>query len=274
MNEFDNFNGFLMEKGEKLFNTSNRSFKYGDAVFETMKVVENEVLFWDDHFERLQQGLSTLKINQDQFTKEKWASEVQKVIYKNYYKFAKLRLTVCRDSPGLYTPMTNKLNFIIEGVRYDSKDYSYLKEGLSLGVYEEVDKPINITSNCKTTSALVYVMASIYKKEQGLGDVVVLNSKGKVCETSNANLFLVKDDQLYTPGLDQGCVAGVFRKQVIEYCKANGIAIKETPIEIEDLNEADEIFLTNVIAGVQGVSSFQGKEKEEVFVKSLRNFFG
>ena len=245
MNEFDNVNGFLLEKGEKLFNTGNRSFKYGDGIFETMKVVDDQVIFWDEHYDRLEQGIKLLKIDHERFDKKKWKQEIDRLIYKNRYKYTKLRLTIYRESPGLYTPMANNLGYVIEGVRYDSKSYTYNPEGISLGVYPDLDKSINMLSNCKTTSALVYVMASIYKKEQGLGDMVVLNSLGNVCETSNANIFYIKDNNVFTPALNQGCVAGVFRTQVIKYCNNQEISLEETePIYHVSVESFAHDFLT------------------------------
>jgi len=273
MNEFDNVNGFLIEKGEKIYNTGNRSFKYGDGIFETLKVVDSKVVFWEEHLKRLQSGMKSLKIDAGHFDDRKWTQELERLISKNYYKFAKLRLTVFRESPGLYTPMTNMMGFLIEGVRYDRKNYTFKSEGITLGIYNELPKSMHALSNCKTTSALVYVMASLYKKEQGLGDVVVLNTAGKVCETSNANIFYVKDGNIYTPGLDQGCVAGVFRTKVLEYCQTKKIHSEECEVNIKDLEDADEIFVTNVIGGVQGVNSFQNSDKSQSFIKKLQSFF-
>lgn len=273
MNEFDNVNSFLIEKGEKLFNTGNRSFKYGDGIFETIKVVDNKMLFWDEHYNRLKQGIKLLKIDKDRFDKKTWKQEIDQLIYKNHYKFAKLRLTVYRESPGLYTPMANNLGFVIEGVRYDRKDFTYKPEGISLGVYQDMGKAIDLLSNCKTTSALVYVMASIYKKEQGLGDMVVLNSLGNVCETSNANIFYIKDKNIFTPALNQGCVEGVFRSQVLKYCRDQEINVEEKEVTVQELQNADEIFVTNVISGVQGIANFQGKSKKQEFLKQFQSFF-
>ena len=116
-------------------------------------------------------------------------------------------------------------------------------------------------------------MASIYKKEQGLGDLVILNSKGNVCETTNANIFYIKDKNIFTPSLNQGCVEGVFRAQVIKYCIDQAISLEETEITVQQLQDADEIFVTNVIGGIQGVVNFQGKSKKQDFLKQLQSFF-
>lgn len=273
MNEFDIYNGFLMEKGEKLYTSANRAFKYGDGVFETIKIFEGEILNWDEHYARLQKGLKVLKIDDSEFPKQKWEDELKKVVYKNYYKYAKLRLTVYRDSPGLYTPMTNKLGYLIEGVRYSLADFSKAIVHKNVGVYEELNKSIDIVSNCKTISALVYVLASIYKKEQGLDDVIVLNSNGKVCESSNSNVFIVKDGEVYTTPLSSGCVEGVMRSVVINRCQLKNINIIEEELTLEHLKNSDELFLTNAIAGIQSVESFLGFQKKSAKTKMIQSFF-
>jgi branched-subunit amino acid aminotransferase/4-amino-4-deoxychorismate lyase len=202
---------------------------------------------------------------------------VQRVIHKNFYQFAKLRITVYRESPGLYTPMSNNMGFVIEGVRYDRRNYTFNPEGVTLGLYDELPKSVDALSNCKTTSALVYVMASIFKKEKQLDDVIILNANDKVCETSNANLFYVKDNKVYTPGLDQGCIAGVLRKQIVSCCKSLNIVLKETSVTLEDLLDADEIFITNMTAGVQGVNCLEidGEtyRKKLQLAKQFQTFF-
>lgn len=272
MNEFDNFNGYVTEKGEKIFNTGNRSFKYGDGIFETMKIVDGEILYWEYHYKRLQFGIETLKLDDTNFTKEFWAKELEKIIHKNYYKYARLRLTLYRDSPGLYTPLSNRIGFMIEGVRYDKPDFSFVSEGINLGVFKEHNKVANVLSNCKTTSAVLYVLASIYKRDNNLDDVVILNHFGNVCETSSSNVFVVKNDEFITPPLSEGCVSGVMREQVIEFSKHIDKIVLEKPLSLQDLEDADEIFLTNVISGVQHVKMFNNKIKKNTHTIALQNF--
>lgn len=253
-----------------MFNTSNRSFKYGDGLFETIKVEEGKLKHWNDHYDRLKLGMDTLKFDDGLFPKEKWEDHLMNVVNRNYYKYAKLRLTVYRDAPGLYTPMTNKIGFLIEGVRYseaDSKKQATIK---NMGVYEAMQKPVDVTSNCKTTSALIYVMASLFKKEHNYDDALVLNTNGNVCESSNSNLFIVKNKVVFTPALSEGCVAGVMRLQVIKFCELKKIECNEVPLIVKDLETADELFLTNAIAGIQSVESFKGAPKDSEFSLQLQ----
>ncbi len=273
MNEFDNYNGFLIEKGDKLFNTGNRSFKYGDGLFETIKVSEGKIMFWDDHYLRLKSGMELLQIDDAKHSKSKWEQEIEKIVYKNKYQYAKLRLTVYRESPGMYTPMSNKLGYVVEGVRYDKKDFDSTDKKIRLEPYRDVDKGVNQLSNCKTTSSLLYVMASIYKKKQGFDDVVVFNNYDRVCETSNSNIFTVKNYTVQTPALSEGCIAGVMRANVLKYCAIHKVEVQEVEMSEKDLEEADEIFTTNVITGVVSVGTYKGQEKQDAITKKVQGFF-
>ncbi len=272
MNEFDNFNGYLTEKGEKIFIPGNRSFKYGDGLFETMKIVDGAILYWEYHYKRLKLGIDTLKLDDTNFPKEFWEKELEKVINKNYYKFARLRLTVYRDSPGLYTPLGNRIGFIVEGTRYDKPDFSYVPEGINLGVFKEHQKVVGTLSNCKTTSAILFVLASIYKKDNNLDDVLILNSLGNVCEASASNVFIANKGEIITPPLSEGCISGVMREQVIEFSKHIDKIVIEKALTLKDLEEAEEIFLTNVISGIQHVKTFNGKAKKSTHTIALQNF--
>lgn len=256
INEFDILNGFLIEKGDKVFTTGNRSFKYGDGIFETIKVANGNILFWDYHYERISLGIKSLKFDSTNFDSDFFKSQIEKLISKNYYQNAKFRLFIYRDAPGLYTPMGNRISFFIEGIRLDNSKYDYNKDGVDIGLYSEGKKGLDIFSNCKTTSALLYVMASIYKKEQNLAEVIILNSKDNVCEASASNVFLVKNNIAYTPKLSCGPVMGVMRSVVIGLLKDLGIQLIEKEISVEELENSDEIFLTNTLTGVQGVKTF------------------
>lgn len=258
--EFDNSNGFLIEKGDKLFDMSNRSLKYGDGIFETMRLIKGKIMFWEDHYARLSRGIKYLKIEDSGKEKEFWEKEIDRLVIKNKYVEARIKLLVFRNSPGLYTPMGNRLGFFIEGLSYDNSDYSLDTKGLKMGIFESDFKSISNISNHKTTSALLFVLASIEKNQKGLDEVVVLNTAKRVCEGTSSNLFLRIGDEILTPSLEEGCLDGVMRKQIINFYKNKNKPVYEGEITLETLEKADEIFLTNTISGVQSVESFKSKK--------------
>lgn len=272
MMEFNNLDGFLTEKGDKLYDTSNRSMRYGDGIFETIKLVNGELMFWKDHYQRLSKGMQHLKLDTIGKEEDFWKKEVEKVIVKNYFTNARIRIIVYRNSPGTYTPMGNRVGFLIEGTRFDKPNYTYSKQGLRLGLFEGDHKGMSPLNNLKTTSALLFVLAGVHKKETEVDDVVVLNAAGRVCETVSSNIFAVVNNKVITPKLSEGCLDGVMRKQIIKAIKQKEIDFEEGELTLEKLRSANEIFTTNSMAGVQGIGEFEGKSKDLSFVKELQSY--
>ncbi len=272
MMEFNNLDGFLSEKGDKLFDTSNRSMRYGDGIFETIKLVNGKLLFWEDHYERLSRGMQHLKLDTIGKEEEFWKKEVEKIVVKNYFKNARIRIIVYRNSPGTYTPMGNRVGFLIEGTRFDKPVYNYSKQGTTLGLFSGDHKGMSPLNNFKTTSALLFVLAGVHKKEAGFDDVVVLNAAGRVCETVSSNIFAVVNDVIITPKLSEGCLDGVIRKQIIKAINQKKIDFEEGELTVEQLRSASEIFTTNSMTGVQGVGQFEGKSMSLSYVKEFQSY--
>ena len=272
MMEFDNLDGFLSEKGDKIFDASNRVLKYGDGLFETIKLVDGKLMFWEDHYERLSKGIKYLKFDSIGKNEQFWKNEIEKIIVKNYYKYARIRVIAYRNSPGLYTPMGNRMGYLVEGTRYDKPDYNFNINGITLGVFENDHKAMSPVNNLKTTSALLFVLAGSYKKENNLGDVIVLNSAGRVCETVSSNIFAVINDKVITPSLSEGCLDGVMRKQIIKAIKQKKLDFEEGELTIDELRAANEIFTTNSMSGVQGISEFDGKILHNIYAKQLQSY--
>jgi branched-subunit amino acid aminotransferase/4-amino-4-deoxychorismate lyase len=172
---------------------------------------------------------------------------------------ARIRLTVFRDGEGLYSPASNKMGYVLEVQKMNEGKYSLNKKGLIIDVYEELTKPANALSGLKTCNSMVYVMAGIFKNQNELDEALILNPDGFLCESVSSNIFVVYDRKLYTPSLREGCVAGVMRQVVIRLAKENGIELIEAQINPDILNEADEVFLTNAVRGIQWVMGFNHK---------------
>lgn len=258
---FINFKGEIVPEGEKILNLANRGFRYGDGLFETMKMSRGKLNFSDEHAERLQKGMKALKMEgyslmDAYFLKEK-AEEIAK--RNKISQNARIRLTVFRDSAGLYTPEENKSAYSLEITPLDYAHYNINNKGLIFDIYDDILKPVNMLSNLKTCSALPFVMAGIYKKQHKLDDVFILNQNGFLCEALSSNVFLVYKGQIYTPALSEGCVAGVMRQVVIKLAAEHQLDIIEAQINPEILNEVEEVFVTNSINGIQWVMGFNRK---------------
>jgi branched-chain amino acid aminotransferase len=254
---FINFNGEIVPVDTKLVSVGNRAFRYGDGLFESMRMIKGQLKFADLHADRLQRGMKALQMSgysqmDTWFLKDK----VDDLAIRNKAKHARLRLTVYRDAEGLYTPSQNKTGWCLELQPWDEIDYSLNPKGLIMDVYSELQKPKGYLSNIKTCNSLIYVMAGLYKTQHKLDDVFILNQDGFLCEASSSNVFVWYQKHLYTPALSEGCVEGVMRQVVIKLCKENNIPVTEAQINPDILYEADEVFLTNASRGIQSVMGF------------------
>ena len=173
---------------------------------------------------------------------------------------ARVRLTFYRSKGGYYDPTTNAAEYTIEADALKEKGYPLNADGLTIDLFGEMEKPANLFSTYKTNNSLIYVLASIYKKAHELDDCLLLNSKSRIIETIDSNLFLVKGGEIFTPPTTEGCVAGVMRAHLLAVMESNGIKYSKTPLSLEDLFTGEELFLTNTISGVHWVSRYKVKE--------------
>lgn len=259
--QFVNFNGDIVPAEQPVLTIANRGFKYGDGLFESMRFLRGELKFAELHSDRIRKGLKLLKMD-SWSTIDTWFMQerVEELVRRNKTgPDARIRLTAFRDGEGLYSPSANKMAYVLEASKVTESTYLLNDRGLIIDVFDELTKPVNILSNLKTCNSLTYVMAGIYKTQNSLDEVIVLNDKGFLCEAMSCNAFVVYDRKLYTPALSEGCIAGVMRQVVIKLAKENGIELIEAQISPDILNEADEVFLTNAARGIQWVMGYNNK---------------
>ncbi|MBW4891427.1 aminotransferase class IV [Mucilaginibacter sp. HMF5004] len=257
MPAFINFNGEILPADTNLLTIANRGFRYGDGLFESMRLMKGKLKFVDLHADRLQKGMKALQLEgysqmDSWFLKEK----AEELARRNQAKHARLRLTVYRDAEGLYTPTQNKTGYSLELTPVEEPRYFLNTRGLIMDIYEDVPKAINILSNYKTCNSMLYVMAGLFKTQNSLDEAFIINQKGNLCETISANVFVRYQNTLYTPALSEGCIGGVMRQVVMDIATKNGIPVVEAEIVPEILYEADEVFITNATRGIQWVMGF------------------
>ncbi len=259
--QFINFNGEILPENQHVMRLNNRGFRYGDGLFESMRWMKGELRFADLHINRIHKGMKLLKLEgYSQFDHYFIREKVEELSRRNKTgPNARVRLTVFRDAEGLYSPTNNKMGYALEMARLVENNYSVNNKGLMIDVYDELAKPVNVLSNMKTCNSLIYVLAGVFKNQHALDEVIILNQNGFLCEAVSSNVFVVYDKKLYTPALNEGCIAGVMRSVVMQLAKENDITLIEAQINPEILNEADEVFLTNASRGIQWVMGYNNK---------------
>jgi aminodeoxychorismate lyase len=239
---------------------SNRAFRYGDGVFETIRVVDGKVLWYDRHYQRLRRSASILQmILPVRFGPDLMREHILDLYRKNHPAggAARVRFSLFRNDGGYYTPISNRSSFIIDSEALPDSSYKLNEEGLRVDIFPEFGKPLGVMSGLKTSSALMFVMASLYKTRENLDDCLILNHHGGIAEATSSNIFMLKDGVLMTPGLDQDCVDGIMRSVLLDIARKNGMDVKESPLMLGHLEQADELFLSNTISGISWVRRFR-----------------
>jgi branched-chain amino acid aminotransferase len=255
-----NYNGFLYAEDEAIFTVKNRGFRYGDALFESIRVVNGKACFLEDHFIRLKKGMKVLKMRSANISFNELKDQIEKLILKNHINGGgRVRLTVFRSGEGLYTPEGEGKSYVIEAKPINDNLFVLNESGINIDVYNEIRRYRNALSQIKSTNNIPHVLAGIYKKENDLDDCIVLNDLGRIVEAVSSNIFLYKNHNLYTPSLEEGCMDGIMRKQILKVAGELNINVFEGMLNGSMLLQADEMFLTNAIRGIQWVGSYRQK---------------
>lgn len=242
---------------------NNRGFLFGDAVFETVKIIDNKILFSEDHYFRLMASMRILRMEIPMnFTLEFFENEILKAVKdQNLEASARARLTVYRKDGGLYLPQTNEVAYLISVSKIEKPLYQIEKQNYEIDLYKDFVISKQLLSTLKTTNKAINITGSIYAHENDLDNCLLLNEDKNVVEALNGNIFMLKDGVLITPPISEGCLNGVMRKQIIEMAKTmEGYEFQEKPISPFDLQKADELFMTNVIQGIQPITKYRKKE--------------
>jgi branched-chain amino acid aminotransferase len=254
--------GNLIPANQPIFNFNNRAFRYGDGLFETIRLVNGNLHLFNMHLERLLNGMQFLKMKSPRNWKETFFKEaIFKLLEKNnHLQNARIRINVFRGDGGYYTPLDNKPSFLIESDPFPSDNFPLNEEGLKIDIFPFMEKPTSLASNFKTCNALIYVMAAIFRNEKELDDCLIINSKNRAIEAISSNLYIVKDGEIHMPPLTEGCVAGVMRLHLLNLMQENEIKYIETPVALEDLFAADELFLSDSVSGIRWVKQYKSHE--------------
>jgi len=254
------FNGKILAADQPVLQAANRGYRYGDALFETLKLNQGRILLEDLHFERLEKGLQLLKFERPGlFSVQKIAKEVLQLAEKNKVReLGRIRLSLFRGNGGLYDA-DRVLQYLIECWPLPDSFSRLNENGLDIGIYPEARKSIDLFSGIKSANFLPYTMAAVYAKENKLNDCLLLNTEGHIADSTIANLFIVQEGRMITPGPQQGAVEGVMRKYLVHTLRAAGYTVEEAPVSIAALEAAEEVFLSNAIHGVKWVRRFNDR---------------
>jgi branched-chain amino acid aminotransferase len=255
------YNGKQIPDGTPIAGPDARGLRYGDGIFETIRVHHGRIPLITWHLDRCFRGLAQLGFQKPvHLSGETLEQEILSLCRKNGHpQSARVRVCFFGRDGGLYDPVSPIPNYYVQTWPLP-EHYGQLNEnGLVLTVYPEDMKSTGILSNLKTNSALLYAMAARYAKDYQCNEALVLNVHGRVADATIANLFWIRDGLLFTNPLSEGGVEGVMRKSLLQMARKEGREIVQSPVDREGLMLADEIFLTNALYGIRWVGQFEGK---------------
>lgn len=268
-----NLNGTVISGNETGVIINNRALNYGDAVFETLRFSGGKIYFWEDHYFRLMASMRILRMEIPMsFSMEFLEEEVLRTVNSTYKNDSTLRIKILvwRKTGGKYTPATNDIEYAISFEKIDTPFYLLNETPCEVELFKDHLITIGLLSTLKTTNRLINILGSIFAKENGYENCLLLNERKQVVEALNGNIFLVFGNIIKTPPLSDGCLNGILRKQLIAIIKLMpDFSLEETSISPFELQKADEIFITNTIQGIVPVTKYRKKEFVNSAAKAL-----
>lgn len=268
-----NYNGSLVALNTVPIGQLKRGLHYGDGLFETMRMREGKILFIEDHYFRLMASMRILRMPIPmEFTPEFLLEQCRSLSTHFGYENARLRLQVVRNGFGKYTPeQSTGVNWWIEIEPLTEKEYVLNEQGLTADLFKDHYLQAGLLSTVKSTNALPYILSGIYAAENGLDTVLLVNDQKMVVEANYGNLFMVLGDKLITPPLEDGALRGVFRKNMLEWAKELNLTLEERSISPFDIQKADELWITNVVRGIEWIGQYRKKSFSNTKAKEALN---
>ena len=268
-----NYNGTILS-AETALSNSNRGFLFGDGVFETFKIANNKILFLEDHYFRLMASMRIVRMQiPANFTLEYIEEQIMNLAKATSCEnSARVRFTVFRNEGGFYLPNTKTISYLIQVSSLSNTKYTFSDAPYEVDLYKDFFVSKHLLSTLKTTNKMLNITGSIFAEENDLQNCLLINNDKNVVEALNGNIFMLLGSKLITPPISEGCLNGIMRKQVLSIAKKlENIEVVESVISPFDLQKADELFITNVIVGIQPITKYRKKEYQSDLAKLIVN---
>ncbi len=253
-----------------IIDSSNRAFRYGDGLFETVRICFGKAVFFHQHYVRFIEGMTLLKME----VPESWSftflqNLLQECAQKNGHTHARIRMSCWRDGAGWYLPLKNTPALLIESYALEQPYFQMNVHGLAIGAFKDVQLETGPLANFKSANALPYILAALWAKEQAFDNAILFNRNGSVADAIQSNIFVWKNNTLITPDVNQGCVNGVMRRTLLKHARSWGMPVEERVLELSELDKASEVFLTNAVQGIQWVEKWDDTQFDNKISSAL-----
>jgi len=265
MAEIIYLNGQLISRSKAKLSSFDHGFLYGYGLFETMRAYQGHIFRLDRHLARLRRSAQSLGLTHSILHvvegKQSLETACTATLEVNKLKDARLRLTVSAGEgdmtpdPGTCsnpTVLVTAQNIVpLPQEKYESG----FKAALS-SLRRNSQSPL---SRLKSTCYIENILARMAARAAGCDEAILLNEQGYLAEGSTTNIFLMNNGELITPSLESGVLLGITREAVLEIARAANIQTRERQVELKELIEAGEAFITNSILELMPLTRFEGK---------------
>ncbi|WP_165864805.1 aminotransferase class IV [Rufibacter latericius] len=273
------YNSQILPENELRLPLTNRAFQYNDGFFETIILENGTLRFWPEHQARIKEAASVLGLTlPKELLNKDFLSLIRQLAEQNQCgNLARVKLKVWRAGEGLYTPQTDAADWLVTAHPMQKAPIAPLQVGICQTV-RTLPSPF---SSFKGIQSPVYVLASREKALRSFDDLILLDPSGNLAELTYSNLFWVKGETLYTPGLQTGCLNGIMRRKLLQWALRRNWQVNEGLFQPNELTAADAVFSGNV-TGLRIIQSLEGKNltskpqlitqlQEEVFAGQTTN---
>ena len=258
-------NGRIVESEQATVGISDRGLLYGDGLYETIRVRNGRPVRFESHMRRLLYGAGVLEMPECVNAFD-YAAAIAELLDANALSDARVRITITRGATtGDIVPSPDaKPTIFIMAVplpTHDPRPVSVIVSSFGRG-------PAPLCS-VKITNCLPSILAKSQAARRGADDALLTNTQGNIAEATTANVFIVKDNRLITPDVNQCCLPGTVRAAVLEMAPALGLEPVESAVTIDMFNDADEVFLTSAIKLVRSVACHRSAAVAERVIERL-----
>jgi len=251
-------NGKFIEESELLLDVrTNRAFRYGDGFFETIRFEKNRIPLFKYHLQRMEASNNIFKFEPSTNSFSELESLIQETFELNNIESGIARVTIFRSGEGRYTPLQNEMHFLIEVTEQSFGSYFFLLK--EVGISTQTILHSHSFSHIKSLNALPYVFAAMEAKKKQWNECLLPNTQNEIAEGTWSSLVWMEDDELYTPPLSSGCVSSTMKEALKNLLQQNGKILTEKVCTLNNIQQAQEVWLLNATRGIQAVSHFQDK---------------
>ena len=225
-------------------------------MFSTLRVAEGALFAWERHWARMSRDARLLNVAMPHEAGVV-ESDLMRLVEANGRPNCTLRVVVVRNGGGMWEGPGASSSSDLIAMTADSKAWG---ESVRLTVQPHARFAANEFAGAKILSWAQNLTWAERAQRQGFDETILLNERGVVAECTSANIFAVQGSHVWTPPLSDGCLGGITREVLLGEVRAEGVAIGERSLSLEDLYRADEVFITSTTRDLMPVREISGRE--------------